>query len=129
MNYFQINRKFKMSKGKALIDSLLQSKKVVVISKSYCPFCRKAKVSSLKSFRMFYKFLQCCCLTFQTILDKYKMSSDNMAWLDIEKRDDQDEIQDYCKKLTGARSVSKTNKKETRNFLPQAASETQFLIP
>ena len=36
-----------MSDTKEMIDNLLQEKKVVVISKSYCPYCTKAKVTML----------------------------------------------------------------------------------
>ena len=36
-----------MSDTKEMIDNLLQEKKVVVISKSYCPYCTKAKVRML----------------------------------------------------------------------------------
>ena len=66
-----------MSKGKAFVDELLQKHKVVVISKSYCPFCDKAK----------------------KVLAKYTI--DDLVIEEIEDRDDMNEIQDYCKKITG----------------------------
>merc|ERR1711915_95423 len=69
--------------GKELVPTLLKSKAVVVISKSYCPFCVKAK----------------------QVLAKYKIKPEAFEWLDIENRSDCAEIQDYCKQLTGARSV------------------------
>ena len=67
-----------MSKGKAFVDECLQNHKVVVISKSYCPFCVKAK----------------------NVLAKYEI--DDIVIEEIENREDMDEIQDYCKKITGA---------------------------
>jgi len=69
--------------GKQLVSDLLKSKKVVVISKSYCPFCVKAK----------------------KVLGNYKLDPANFEWLDIENRGDCDEIQNYCQQITGARSV------------------------
>ena len=36
-----------MSDTKEMINNLIQEKKVVVISKSYCPYCTKAKVRML----------------------------------------------------------------------------------
>ena len=66
-----------MSKGQAFVDELLQKHKVVVISKTYCPFCDKAK----------------------NVLQKYDI--DDLVIEEIEGRDDMNEIQDYCKKITG----------------------------
>ena len=43
---FQISPKLKMSGAsgvKAEMDELIQSKAVLLISKSYCPYCKKAK--------------------------------------------------------------------------------------
>jgi len=70
-----------MSKGQAFVDEMLQKHKVVVISKTYCPFCVKAK----------------------DVLKKYDI--DDIVIEEIESRDDMNQIQDYCKKITGARSV------------------------
>jgi glutaredoxin 3 len=72
-----------MTSGKEYIEDLIKTKKVVVISKSYCPFCGKAKDA----------------------LKKYNIKADSIVILEIENRKDMDEIQDYLKKLTGARSV------------------------
>jgi glutaredoxin 3 len=72
---------------KNLVDSLIQNKKVVVFSKSYCPYCTKAK----KTF------------------DKYSLSGEQYVVLEIENRDDCDHIQNYLKQLTGASSVSLSN--------------------
>jgi len=69
--------------GKELVASLIKSKKVLVISKSYCPFCVKAK----------------------DVLKQYKIDPSSMEIMEIENNPKCDEIQDYLKKLTGARSV------------------------
>ena len=66
-----------MSKGQAFVDEMLQKHKVVVISKTYCPFCVKAK----------------------DVLKKYDI--DDIVIEEIESRDDMNQIQDYCKKITG----------------------------
>jgi len=72
-----------MSKGKAYVAELIKTKKVVMISKTYCPFCTKAK----------------------NALANYKINPEDYVILEIEDRDDMDEIQNYMSELTGARSV------------------------
>lgn len=39
-----------MASGKDMVADLIKNKKVVVVSKSYCPFCVKAKVSAKRDF-------------------------------------------------------------------------------
>ncbi|KAL5262088.1 hypothetical protein ACHWQZ_G007698 [Mnemiopsis leidyi] len=67
--------------AKQLVDSGISDNKVFVISKSYCPFCVKAK-----------DFLN-------------KAGFTDMKVIEIEDMAEMDAIQDYCKTLTGARSV------------------------
>lgn len=64
-----------------VVDQALKSHKVVVFSKTYCPFCVKAK----------------------NVLKKYNIK--DIVIIELDNRDDADEIQDYCARLTGARSV------------------------
>lgn len=68
---------------KTFVDSLIVEKKVVVFSKSYCPYCTKAK----------------------KVLDKYPIISGQYIVIEIENRDDCSHIQNYLKQLTGASSV------------------------
>lgn len=70
-------------KGKQLVAELIKNKKVLMVSKTYCPFCTKAK----------------------NALANYKIDPAVYEILELENRDDMDEIQDYMKQLTGARSV------------------------
>ena len=72
-----------MSAVRSKIDNLLKEKKVVVISKSYCPFCRKAK----------------------QVLAKYNIPKECIEILEIESDSDCEEIQQYMQALTGGRSV------------------------
>ena len=72
-----------MSFGKDCVDCLLKTKKVVVISKTGCPYCVEVK---------------------QT-LASYKINKDCLAVLEIDTRSDGDEIQGYMEQLTGARTV------------------------
>ncbi|VDL66847.1 unnamed protein product [Nippostrongylus brasiliensis] len=58
---------------KAFVDELIASNKVVVFSKSYCPFCHKAKAA----------------------LDTQNLKPGVLQWLEIEKLKDCQEIQDY----------------------------------
>ncbi|KAJ6215895.1 hypothetical protein RDWZM_010395 [Blomia tropicalis] len=68
---------------KRKIDDLIKSKKVVVISKTYCPYCKKAK----------------------SALENYNLSnSDYYVW-EIENEPNVSEIQNYLKSLTGASTV------------------------
>jgi glutaredoxin 3 len=81
---------------KNLVDSLIQNKKVVVFSKSYCPYCTKAK----KTF------------------EKYSLNSEEYVVLEIESRDDCSHIQNYLKELTGASSVSLSNLIKLKSIKP-----------
>ncbi|KAK6729984.1 hypothetical protein RB195_006808 [Necator americanus] len=69
--------------AKTFVDGLLKSYKVVVFSKSYCPYCHKARAA----------------------LESQNLKPGAMEWVDIESRPDCAEIQDYLQTLTGARSV------------------------
>merc|ERR1712066_1157228 len=64
----------------AEIDNFIGSNKVAMISKSYCPYCTKAK-----------KAFQQLNISFES--------------MEIDKRKDGEKIQDYMKVKTGARSV------------------------
>lgn len=58
---------------------------VVVFSKSYCPYCNKAKKA----------------------LNSFPLKNDAIEVIEINKRNDCEEIQDYMQQLTGARYVSR----------------------
>ncbi|GFN80644.1 glutaredoxin [Plakobranchus ocellatus] len=76
-----------MPEVKQLVDSKIAGKKVMVFSKSTCPFCTKAK-------KVFNKYIS----------DKI-LSEDDYEVLEIERLQDCSDIQDYLLKLTGGRSV------------------------
>merc|ERR1712107_378657 len=65
---------------KAAMDKKIAEKPVFVISKSYCPFCVKAK----------------------KVLKKYNIPADKIEIMEIENDADCNEIQDYMKQITGA---------------------------
>ncbi|CAG5094411.1 Oidioi.mRNA.OKI2018_I69.XSR.g13533.t1.cds [Oikopleura dioica] len=65
---------------KDIVDQAIAANKVMVFSKTYCPFCTKAK-------------------------DALKSVGASFEVMEIENRSDMDAIQDYLKELTGARSV------------------------
>jgi len=78
------NAKIIMSAGvKQLIDIKIAGKKVMVFSKSYCPYCTKAK----------------------KVLKQYGLSDDEYEVMEIENDPECSEIQAYLKQLTGASSV------------------------
>ena len=68
--------------GKDYVEKLIAEGPVVMISKSYCPFCKKA----------------------YQILKKYTQDIIKKE-IDIDLGDDAQAVQDYCKQLTGASSV------------------------
>ncbi|XGW23469.1 hypothetical protein V3C99_005586, partial [Haemonchus contortus] len=68
---------------KDYVDGLLRSHKVVVFSKSYCPYCHKARAA----------------------LESQHLKPGALEWVEIDGRPDCGEIQDYLQSLTGARSV------------------------
>lgn len=69
-----------MNATKSLVDSFINSGKICLISKSNCPYCTKA-------------------------IDSLKNAGYSPLVLQIDSRVDSEEIQDYCKELTGGRTV------------------------
>jgi glutaredoxin 3 len=67
--------------AQAYVDGIIKAHKVAVFSKTYCPYCVKAK----------------------QVLGKYKIN--DYLVVELDNRDDADQIQDYLSKLTGARTV------------------------
>lgn len=66
---------------KAFVDSLISTKKVVVFSKTHCPFCTKAKEA----------------------LNSFKLASGALEVVELDTRPDCDQVQDYLKDVTGGR--------------------------
>ena len=62
----------------------IAEKKVFVVSKSYCPFCVKAR----------------------KVLAKYKIAEEDIEIMEIENLPDCQDIQNEMQKITGGRSVS-----------------------
>ena len=80
-----------MSDVASKVEAKIAAKKVMVFSKTYCPYCKTAK----------------------TVLAKYlkngTISTDDYEVMEIENDPKMDEIQDYLKKKTGKRSVCSVN--------------------
>lgn len=74
-----------MEQAKIFVDETIKSKPVVVFSKTYCPFCVKAK---------------------NLLKDDLKVPADKMVVIELEDRPDCSDVQAYLKELTGASSVS-----------------------
>ena len=68
---------------KARMEQLISEYPVFVVSKSYCPYC----------------------LMGENVLKKYNIPDDKFKILEIDDDPEMDEIQDYMRKRTGARSV------------------------
>ncbi|PRW59393.1 CPYC type [Chlorella sorokiniana] len=71
-----------MSAAKQLVDSAISGNKVVIFSKTYCPYCVKGK-------RALEKFLP----------------KSKITVVELDGRGDGSAIQDYLMELTGGRSV------------------------
>lgn len=71
-----------MSAAKQVVDQALKGNRVMVFSKSYCPFCHKAK-RALKRF----------------------LADDKVTVIELENRNDCSAIQQYLGQLTGGTSV------------------------
>uniref|UniRef100_A0A2K6VXG3 Glutaredoxin domain-containing protein n=1 Tax=Onchocerca volvulus TaxID=6282 RepID=A0A2K6VXG3_ONCVO len=67
----------------AFVTQLVNSAPVVVFSKTYCPYCKKAKQA----------------------LSTFRMSNDLYKIIELNEREDCDKIQDALLQITGARSV------------------------
>lgn len=70
------------------IDAKIASKKVIVYSKSYCPFCTKAKK------------------VFETYIQNELLKREDYEVIEIENDPQCSAIQDIMKKKTGGSSVS-----------------------
>ncbi|GAX73785.1 hypothetical protein CEUSTIGMA_g1236.t1 [Chlamydomonas eustigma] len=68
--------------AKELVSQTVASSKVVVFSKTYCPYCTKAK-NALKQF----------------------LTPEQFTVLELDQRDDGDDIQAALGEMTGAKSV------------------------
>lgn len=69
-----------MNSAKTIVETFINSGEICVISKSYCPYCTK-------------------------IINSLNNAGYSPNVLQIEGREDAETIQDYCKELTGGRSV------------------------
>lgn len=65
------------------VHETIKHHKVAVFSKTFCPYCRKAK----------------------QILSSYPIKEDCLEIIELEKRPDMSQIQSYLKELTGASTV------------------------
>ncbi|KAI1731192.1 glutaredoxin domain-containing protein [Ditylenchus destructor] len=72
-----------MSDAKKFVDNVIASNKVAVFSKSYCPFCHKAKAA----------------------LTSCNLAKGALKFLEIESHPDMEQIMDYLNELTGERTV------------------------
>ncbi|KAK9814987.1 hypothetical protein WJX73_003904 [Symbiochloris irregularis] len=68
--------------AKSFVDKAIKDNKVIIFSKSYCPYCKKAK-SALGSV----------------------IPSDKFHVVELDQRSDTDSLQDYLLEITGGRSV------------------------
>lgn len=66
---------------KSFVDNLISTKKIVGFSKTYCPYCKKAK----------------------SAIESFKLKPGVFEWVEIESHPNCDQIQDYLKEITGAR--------------------------
>ncbi|KAL3083188.1 hypothetical protein niasHS_010990 [Heterodera schachtii] len=76
-------RLIQMPAFKEFVNGLIKTKPVVIFSKEHCPFCVKAKDA----------------------INSFKLKPGALEIVELNQRNDCDQIQDFLKELTGARSV------------------------
>jgi glutaredoxin 3 len=81
------------------VDEKIASKKVIVFSKTYCPYCTKAKK------------------VFSTFISKGILKKEDYGVIEIEKDPKCDVIQRIMLKKTGAKSVSINNSNVNYTFI------------
>ncbi|KAN0073680.1 Thioredoxin-like fold [Tylopilus felleus] len=84
-SYLLTQQHLRMPSISDFVDGKIATHKIVVFSKTYCPFCKQTK---------------------QYFQDNHPQETVEVVELDT--RDDTDAIQDYLKVKTGARSVPRT---------------------
>ena len=85
------------------IQEHIPTSPVVVVSKSYCPFCNRAKVSTPNSLKFSWKIVN--FNLYQDVLKSFDLGND-MEVYEIDNDPEMNKIQDFMAKSTGARSVS-----------------------
>src|SRR5689334_18662220 len=83
--------------AKDFVEQQLQAHKVVVLSKTFCPYCTQAKVCAC--------VCVCVCATVERVQKALDKFTKDYTVIELELRDDMDAVQDYLNKKTGARSV------------------------
>lgn len=73
---------------KVLVETKIHKKKIMMFSKSTCPFCKAAK----ELLKKFY-------------IDRGVVSSDDVEYMEIERHRDNQAIQTYLQRKTGQRTV------------------------
>ena len=76
-----------LTEANTLIEAKINNKKVMIFSKSFCPFCKKAKN------------------IFQEYIKNRDLCEDDYDVMEIQGREDMNAIQNQLKVITGARSV------------------------
>ncbi|MFH4982215.1 hypothetical protein AB6A40_008924 [Gnathostoma spinigerum] len=72
-----------MCDAKSYVDSVIKSRKIVIFSKTYCPYCIKAKHA----------------------LQSYQLKEGSLECVELNKRSDCSEVQAYLKTITGESTV------------------------
>ena len=89
------------SAAKEFVDNQIQSNKIVVFSKSYCPYCTTAK-QTLNEYVIIFSMSYCDVYgSYFSVRVKAKY-----IVVELDGRSDCSAIQDYLLKLTGERTVS-----------------------
>lgn len=87
-----------------LVQNVLKEHKVVIFSKTYCPYCTMAKDVSghIHNLRWLKKKWLILLFSFQ----QFKKLSVEAFVVELDKRDDGDEIQSVLGQITGGKTVS-----------------------
>ncbi|KAJ7039684.1 glutaredoxin [Mycena alexandri] len=83
-----------------IVDNAIDSHKITIFSKSWCPYCKKTKALFAAEFPDEEPYVLECARSPQLYVLHYLCFASR-----IDLRDDEDAIQDYLQSKTGQRSV------------------------
>ena len=89
------------------VDDQISKNKVMIFSKTYCPYCKMAKDTFARELILDLSLFFLCFFMTLFLWCSIILTETNTSYglVELDERNDGDQIQDYLLKKTGARSV------------------------